>query len=113
MATVTIYGASDDLIEVEGDLREEFYALDEGGMSLAFGDGTILDVRYDDHGIWRITRGFVGSASFEKQEALGDDGNREDGKPAYSDVVTLTGELLWVFGGEKVAMHKIEATASV
>lgn len=103
MAEITIYGASDDLIEIEGDLREELYALDEGGMSLAFGDGTILDVRYDERGVWRITRGYAGSAAFSKVEAPpeeGDDGN-------YSDRVTLTGDLLWCFGGEKVSLHKI------
>lgn len=113
MADVTIYGASDDLIEIEGDLREEFYALSASeGMSIAFGDGTILDIHYDDHGIWRINRGFAGSAAFEKEEALGDEGDREDGRPAYSEIVKLTGDLLWVFGGEKVSMHKIPESAA-
>ena len=32
--TVVIYGASDDLIEVEGDVREEFSTDGEGGESV-------------------------------------------------------------------------------
>ena len=105
MARVTIYGASDDLVEIEGDINEEWYANDEDGMSLAFGDGTILDVQYDKFGIWRVSVGHKGSATLEKQEALGDEGRREDGKPAYSEIVTLEGDLLWVFSGEKVSVH--------
>lgn len=49
-----ITGASDDLIEIRGELYEEFssYECQNGGMALS--DGTILNVNYDDYGIWRF-----------------------------------------------------------
>lgn len=103
MAEVTIYGASDDLIEIEGSLREEFYA-SSGDEStwLIFGDGTILDVRYADNGVWRITQQSAGRAVFSKVEAPAEE---EGGN--YSDRVTLTGWLRWVVAAEKVTFHAI------
>lgn len=85
MSEVMIYGASDDLIEVEGALVAEFNAFDEDeGVYLAFSDGTMLRVVYDDGGVWRITPHVSGRASYFKVEAPGDDENN------YSDRVTLT-----------------------
>lgn len=85
MSEVTIYGASDDLIEIDGDLREEFNAYDEDeGVYVAFSDGTILRVKYDEDGCWRITPTFLGRASYFKTEAMGAD------TPNYSDKVRLT-----------------------
>lgn len=104
MSSVTIYGASDDLIEVEGDLSEEFSPdSDDQETWLVFGDGTVLAVRYDDFGVWRITRPQVGTADFEKDEDPGNDENR------YSDRVTLTGDLRWVIAAEKMTFHPIKA----
>jgi len=37
-----VYGASDDLIEIKGDIREEFSRYDSEGDYLAFSDGTVL-----------------------------------------------------------------------
>lgn len=102
MSKVTIYGASDDLIEVEGDLIEEFNpAYDSEGTLLAFGDGTLLDVRYAHNGVWRITQRAAGSATFEKVEAPVDE---EDN---YSDRVTLTGDLRWVLAAEQPTLQMI------
>lgn len=56
MATV-VYGASDDLVEVDGDVRGEvgFYTTREGESGCVFlSDGTILRIAYDSNGIWRI-----------------------------------------------------------
>lgn len=107
MSCVTVYGASDDLIEIEGDLSEEFTPSDDHDTWLVFGDGTILSVRYDQTGTWRITRTSNGTAAMIWEEASADDGNRADGKPAYSDVVTLIGDLRWLVVGEKVTFNKI------
>jgi len=85
-----IYGASDDLIEVDGDIREEFYHSEDGVDLLAFSDGTLLSVEYDNSGMWRINRLMDGTSRYTKDEATAEEGNREDGLPAYSDVVTLT-----------------------
>lgn len=103
MATVTIYGASDDLVEIEGDLREEFSFYsdeDDEGRLLGFSDGTMLRVRYDEDGVWRFTLVHKGGAEMKKQEAPANDRNN------YSDRITLTGDIEWVmFGTEMVVAN--------
>lgn len=92
MPELIIYGASDDLIEIEGFIREEFNAWLEHPMSstyLAISDGTLLRVRYDEDGIWRFTPVVVGSADVDIK--LGIDDRK------HSDIVTMTGDdLIWV-----------------
>lgn len=98
---VKIYGASDDLIEVEGDITEEFnppYG-DDNPCYLAFGDGTMLSVQYDKDGMWRINRLNEGTAAYSKIEATDPDKN-------YSDVVTLEGDLKFVTFGSQRAVRK-------
>jgi len=62
MATM-VYGASDDLIEIEGDVSGEVNYIPDGddekkdsGALLVFSDGTILAVKYGKAkgGIWAI-----------------------------------------------------------
>ena len=99
--SITVYGASDDLIEIEGDIREEFNWIPEERETrvLAFSDGTLLRVSYDDDGIWRLVRMVKGSANFEKVE-----GDAEEDTP---DKVTLSGaEIKWVVLGEESAIAK-------
>ena len=53
---VKVYGSSDDLIEVEGDIREEFGAYDQAKL-LIFNDGTQVKVQYSPEGYdgkWRV-----------------------------------------------------------
>lgn len=91
MAIVKISGHSDDLIEVEGAITDElsFYGSENGDL-LAFSDGTVLRVIYNDKGIWRITPVAKGSAIYSKDE------NPEDDDRRYSDIVTLDGDIQWV-----------------
>jgi hypothetical protein len=92
---VTIYGASDDLIEVEGDIEEEFNPPEDGEPTfLAFSDGTILRVEYGakESAFWRITPVWKGSATYSKTEATNEDDD-------YSDRVTLEGTFKWVVCG--------------
>lgn len=100
MPEVTIYGASDDLIEVEGAISEEFSAYDMGdGMYLAFSDGTVLHVQYgaNDEGMWRIGLRSRGTATYEHTPAT-------DERDDYSDRVTLTGDnLRWCVLGKSMA----------
>jgi len=101
---VTIYGASDDLIEVEGALSEEFnpHGRDKGDY-LVFSDGTVLSVQYAEDGCWRINRLVAGSASYAKADATGADAE-------YSDRVTLTGDALtWVVFGSELVRAKVPA----
>lgn len=104
--SLVVYGASDDLVEVEGDIREEFNQSmfeDETANYLAVSDGTVLRISYD--GIWHIARVAEGAAEYAHEPATAEEGTREDGTPAYSDRVTLTGmgdlPLAWVVFGDR------------
>jgi hypothetical protein len=96
---LVIYGASDDLIEVEGDFTDEIGAYGCGETEpayLAISDGTLLSVEYGDGGVWRFTLVRQGRANMVKEEAPQDDENN------YSDRITLTDPqpFEWVlFGG--------------
>lgn len=99
--SVTVYGASDDLIEIEGDIREEFNWIPDGDETrlLAFSDGTLLRVAYDSDGIWRLNKVASGTAQFSKVEC--------DVEKDTPDNVTLSGvEIKWVVLGEQSAIQK-------
>ena len=83
---ITIYGASDDLIEIEGDFREEIYAIDADSVEylLSFSDGTTLAVHYDAAGMWRIRRTVAGLTQYEYRAAT-------DANADYSDRAMLHG----------------------
>lgn len=99
--SIKVYGASDDLIEVEGGISEEFSPLydDEAeGVFLAFSDGTVLHVVYGQGGMWRITPRHLGAATYSKREATNPDDD-------YSDVVTLEkASITWVVMGTSMAL---------
>lgn len=90
---INIYGAGDDLVEVEGDITEEFVYRQEGEEPGFIGcsDGTIMTIEYGAGGIWRINRLREGTAKFSKVEGLDDDD--------HSDRVTLEGDIGWVIFG--------------
>jgi hypothetical protein len=103
--SITIYGASDDLIEVDGDIREEFtYQGDDHpnsgvGDLLAFSDGTILRIIFTRSGVWRISPVMRGTADLSIDQAPeGDESN-------YTDVATLSGAV-WVVQGIDYATVK-------
>jgi hypothetical protein len=99
--SITVYGASDDLIEIEGDIREEFQGGD-GVVYLGFSEGTVLSIEYSRNGIWRITPYFRGLASLDIELASLDD---EDN---YSDRAILemtgVGVIRWVVAGRSLAV---------
>jgi hypothetical protein len=91
---ITVYGASDDLIEVDGDISAEFAYQKRGygqpsGDLLAFSDGTILRVEFTRSGVWRITPVVRGSAELSIDQAPEND---EDNR---SDRATVSGAV-WV-----------------
>ncbi len=53
---LTIYGASDDLIEIEGDLRDEFGYYSDDPAEVRFSDGTVATIAYGagNGAFWRI-----------------------------------------------------------
>lgn len=101
MDTIVIYGASDDLIEIESSSfpNEELNPLGRvswEGMFVAVSDGSIFRVRYDEDGIWRFTPLMLGSATVTIDQGLDD--------KRHSDRVTLTGDdLRWVVLGTDIA----------
>ncbi len=104
--SVTVYGASDDLVEVEGDIREEFNALgnldqedDGGGGYLAFDDGNVLKIVYTADGVWRITPVALGKGEVTIKQAVSSDDD-------YSDRATIDGQLRWVSFGSAVAVSR-------
>jgi len=101
MAQLKIYGCSDDLIEIEGAITDEFspsQEMLESGVFLAFSEGTVLKVTYDDDGIWRINLVSRGEASITKDENPAYDDDR------YSDIVVLDGpDFAWVVMGTMIA----------
>lgn len=92
--SVTIYGSSDDLIEVEGDVREEFNALSYGcsgdGGYIATSSGVLVRIDYSESGVWRIAP-VSGEASVVQAP--------EDDEDNYSDVCTIEGDIKWVVLG--------------
>jgi hypothetical protein len=93
---ITVYGASDDLIEIEGDIREEFHPGDESAPTyLAFSTGAALSIRYTDEGIWRVTP--VSSHGLSIEQAPADDDAN------YTDRAHIEGDIKWVVGGQQFA----------
>lgn len=91
----TIYGTSDDLIQVEGDVDAEFLYRDDPddpGNLLACSDGTVVRVVLAATGVWRITPVARGSSELTISQAPEDDEDR-------SDRATLVGEIRWVVQG--------------
>lgn len=97
---LTISGHSDDLIELDGDISEEFYipagarSRGEGKSYLAFSNGTVITIEYTDEGVWRIHPIVNPNNNLQIVQCPGDcdDDN-------YSDVATLEG-VSWVVKGE-------------
>ena len=95
--TTKIYGTSDDLIEIEGDVDGEvgcYGAQEEGqpGVLLICSDGTLLTVKYGRGGlgVWDLTVIQEG-ALYSSTDICND----EDAQP-YSDVVHFRDGLKWV-----------------
>lgn len=101
MTTINIYGSSDDCIEVDGAISEEFSLQnDEKGDLLAFSDGTVLRIAFTSEGIWRITPVKRGRGTYTKFfEATSYDDDK------YSDVVNLEADWStgWVVHGIAIA----------
>lgn len=73
-----VTGASDDLIEIVGELYDEFNSYDCEDGRIAFSDGTLLKVEYDEDGLWRFAPIYKGEL-FDKivQGTVEDDTNDE------------------------------------
>jgi hypothetical protein len=101
-----IYGASDDLIEIEGQIEGEYgnYTLASRGIPFECSDETKGMIVYD--GDWKITVEKQGSLFQELRPNVGDSGKHTDLAfkcTSYSDVLILKDGILWVkMNGRKV-----------
>lgn len=103
--TTYVYGASDDLIELEGDLYEEFGLPDSDPYYLAFSDGTLLKIGYDGEWNIKLIEGRAKIMSAGQAYADFDPDTPEyiqNNVPNYSDLAVLEGDLTWVVGGTDV-----------
>ncbi len=102
IAQVVVTGTSDDVIDVSGDLSEEFqYYRDEDGGVLVFSDGTVLRVQRPDgterDHVWRINMLASGSGHLRIEPATGDAG---------TDTATITGDIRWVVRGREFQLAR-------
>jgi hypothetical protein len=91
LETVQISGHSDDIITLEGQIRGELYANYDEPTLVVLSDGTVLQIEYNQDGIWKITTEAVGSDSSIRITPAGEQHD-------YSDVADVeTSELVqWV-----------------
>lgn len=107
VGSVTVYGASDDLIEVEGAIDEEFnppYGSDDDAVNfLGFSDGTVLAVVYDHEGCWRITPRVIGpQTKYELVQATNVDKDYSD-RATLTNLGTSANDFKWVVFGTEMA----------
>jgi hypothetical protein len=102
---IEVYGSSDDLVELEGAISEEFTydGNDEEGCLLAFSNGVVLRIKYGDQGVWRITPVAGGPVAITQAP--------EDDESNYSDRALVAGEIAWVVFGSSIAKAKVKAKA--
>lgn len=86
--TLEIRGVYSDRIVISGDIDCEFgLYLEEGdNKAIAFSDGTLIRVEYDNGGEIRFTLLHSGTSKFIKEDV-------SIGSP---DIATLSGEIHWV-----------------
>lgn len=103
-----IYGASDDLIEIDGQINDEVeaYSAERKPIKFKTSLGTKGTILYN--GEWKITITEEGSDFVRVISAIGDeydDKHTEENTndiPSYSDALILSGDLEWVkVKGEK------------
>jgi hypothetical protein len=81
---ITIYGYSDDLIEIEGAIREEYYTDYNAITILEISPGYQIAVEYTTNGMWRIdVEKSPGDENYEHHDV------DEDGPCDYSETVKI------------------------
>ena len=88
---VRIYGASDDLVEIEGsDYQEDEIGCFEANVRIWFEDGTVILVSYgkQDLAVWSIVIEKVGTAKFDLQICEDEDAD------IYSDIFEIDSEIV-------------------
>ena len=93
-----IYGASDDLIEIEGFTYDEIDCYDhQRPIKFECSDGTIGTIFYN--GEWKLNIKMVGSKFIRVIDSVGEDNRHEEPNatiPSYSDILILDSGVEWV-----------------
>lgn len=97
---IKVYGASDDLVEIEGDIKEEFGAFNCKGY-LMFSNGVLLTIEYGDMGIWRIEC-LVDPNNFVEIEKC----PLNDEDDSYSDIANIKDNIKFVIFSTDVQIEK-------
>jgi len=100
---VTLTGASDDLIEIDGgQVTEEFQYRPHGdGQYVAFSNGVVLHIEYDRDGVWRIKPIRIpNDVDVNITQAPVDDTDN------YSDRALVDGPVDWVMVGDELSIAK-------
>lgn len=99
-----IYGASDDLIEIEGAIIDEHDGYDFSGTVVA-SDGTTAKLKYDKDGQWKFALVKAGDKFVRIIDAVGDEKKHTEADAvecsSYSDVLVLEDGIEWVKIGRK------------
>jgi hypothetical protein len=100
---VKLYGASDDLIEIEGDINDEIDCYDDV-KSIEASDGTKGKIWYNNDGVWQISISKSGTNYMGTIPAVGEDDEHTDkdaiGCTSYSDVAVWKG-IDWIKIGRR------------
>lgn len=99
-----LYGASDDLIEIDGAITDEIGHYGEGAIKFEASDGTKGTIKYD--GDWLINLDHIGNLAHKIHLPPGEDKDHEDadlkkiGVPGYSACVEFN-DIEWLKIGRK------------
>ena len=88
---IRIYGASDDLVEIDGsEYQENEIGCYEAKVRIWFEDGTVILVTYgkQDLAVWSIVIEKVGTAKFDLQICEDEDAD------IYSDIFEIDSEIV-------------------
>lgn len=86
MTELTIYGASDDLLEIRGDMKKEAYPPND--YKLLLSDGTLLHLKMDWD--WKINVETLGEGTtYEKYSQDSEKEEEITGRKDSSDVIKL------------------------
>ena len=97
-SSVTIFGYSDDLIEVEGAVRGEFTLPSGDEAFVALSNGVVVRILYSRSGVWRINL-----VSKPGDVAVSVTSAPEDDDDNYTDRCVVTGgDIAWAVLGTDV-----------
>ena len=95
MQTIKIYGASDDLVEVEGNVPgcDEF---NDTPLYIELSLGDVFKVEYTKGGVWTVEHVKRGGLKAAKGKIIKEPHGDGDDPEPYTETVTITAPVEWV-----------------